>query len=338
MRIAIVNDSGLAREALRRVVTAGGHTVAWQASDGEQAIQACKDDRPDVLLMDLRMPVMNGVECTRRIMAEAPCLILVVTATVEGHRSLVYDAMGAGALDVVNTPVLGANEQMIGDQVLLEKIERIGKLGGHASHRRSGPIPIERVTPPLIAIGASTGGPDALAHILSDLKPDVPAALVIVQHVNAEFAPGLAEWLTARTRFPTSPIRDGDVPRPGTALLAATDDHVVMTAQRTLRYTPNPKRIHFRPSVDVFFESLAEHWPAPCAAAILTGMGNDGARGLLALRGKGWHTIAQDEATSVVYGMPREAAKLKAAKDILALPAIGLRLGDLAARAPSRRR
>lgn len=340
MRIAIVNDSALAREALRRVVTAGGHTIAWVANDGGEAIEACKRDLADVLLMDLRMPVMDGVECTRRIMAETPCLILLVTATVEGNTSLVYEAMGAGALDAVNTPVLGANEQIVGDQLLIEKIERIGRLGGHSPNRRSGAIvPIERgKLVPLIAIGASTGGPDALARVLTDLKPDLPAAVVIIQHVNAEFAPGLATWLTERTKFPTVPVRDGDVPRVGTALLAATDDHLTLTAQRMLRYTPNPKRLHFRPSVDVFFESLSEHWPVTCAAALLTGMGNDGARGLLALRAKGWHTIAQDEATSVVYGMPQAAAKLKAAKDVLPIERIGERLAEVAVSSARKRR
>ncbi len=340
MRIAIVNDSALAREALRRVVTDGGHSVAWSAIDGAEAVEACKRDLPDVVLMDLRMPVMNGVECTRRIMSETPTLILLVTATVDGNTSLVYEAMSAGALDAVNTPILGANEQIVGDNPLIEKIERIGKLGGHSSHRRtSAPLPIVRAKPmQLIAIGASTGGPDALAHVLTDLKPDVPAAVVIIQHVNAEFAPGLASWLSERTRFPTLLIRDGDTPRVGTALLAATDDHLIMTAQRTLRYTPNPKRLHFRPSIDVFFESLVEHWPSPCAAALLTGMGADGARGLLALRTKGWHTIAQDEATSVVYGMPRAAAKLNAAEQVLPVSKIGERLGEIAASSSFSRR
>jgi two-component system response regulator WspF len=116
VRIGLVNDSALAREALRRVVTAAGHVVAWTANDGIEAIGACKSDRPDVVLMDLRMPVMDGVECTRRIMADAPCPILLVTGTVEGNMSLVYDAMGAGALDAVNTPVLGANNAFTGDR------------------------------------------------------------------------------------------------------------------------------------------------------------------------------------------------------------------------------
>lgn len=333
MRIALVNDSSLAREALRRVVSGAGHRIAWTAIDGVEAIASCKADRPDVLLMDLRMPVMDGVECTRRIMAESPCPILLVTGTVEGNMSLVYDAMGAGALDAVNTPVLGANNAVTGDRALLDKIDRIGKLGGHTRpHRKSTGIPPlakGETAVPLIAIGASTGGPEALAQILTALPSTLRAAVVIVQHVNAEFAPGLAEWLTMRTHFPTAVIRPGAVPMRGNALLAATDDHLEMSKHKTLLYTPIPKRMSFRPSVDVFFESVVEHWPAPCAGVLLTGMGSDGARGLLAMRNAGWHTIAQDEATSVVYGMPRAAAQMKAAIDVLPLFAIGKRLVEL---------
>jgi two-component system response regulator WspF len=335
VRIGLVNDSALAREALRRVVTAAGHVIAWIANDGIEAIGACKSDRPDVILMDLRMPLMDGVECTRRIMADTPCPILLVTGTVEGNVSLVYDAMGAGALDAVNTPVLGANNSITGESALLDKLDRIGRLGGHARpHRKStGALPVARgdAAVPLIAIGASTGGPEALAQVLSGLPSPLRAAVVIVQHVNAEFAPGLAEWLTMRSHFPTSTVALGVEPKVNNAVIAATDDHLIMTARRVLMYTPTPKRMNFRPSVDVLFESLAEHWPTPCAAVLLTGMGSDGARGLLALRNSGWHTIAQDEATSVVYGMPRAAAQIKAATEVLPLPAIGKRLGELVA-------
>jgi two-component system response regulator WspF len=333
VRIALVNDSALAREALRRIVTAAGHTIAWIANDGIEAVASCRSDRPDLVLMDLRMPVMDGVECTRRIMTDSPCPILLVTGTVEGNMSLVYDAMGAGALDAVNTPVVGVNNTVAGDRALLDKIDRLGKLGGHARpHRRSTQIPPlgkGELPVPLIAIGASTGGPEALAQVLTGLPATLRAAIVIVQHVNAEFAPGLAEWLTMRSHFPTGVATHGMEPKLGNALIAATDDHVVMTPQRTLIYTPNPKRLNFRPSVDVFFESVVENWPTPCAGVLLTGMGADGARGLLTMRSAGWHTIAQDEASSVVYGMPRAAAQMKAASEILPLDAIGKRLGEL---------
>jgi two-component system, chemotaxis family, response regulator WspF len=344
VRVAIVNDSPLAVEALRRVVTRGGHAVAWVAHDGVEAIAQCKTDRPDVLLMDLRMPVMGGVECTRRIMADAPCAILVVTATVSGHFEAVYDAMGAGALDAVNTPVLGPKGDFEGDNAFLEKLETIAKLvaarppASRSRISQTMSVPTERRTaPPLIAIGASTGGPQALADVLAGMPNDLAAAIVIVQHVDAEFAKGLASWLKDKSGFPTEVALPGRTPQAGLALIAATNDHLVMDPDRRLGYTAHPRKYAYRPSVDVFFHSAAQHWPRASVGVVLTGMGRDGAAGLLALRQAGWATIAQDEETSVVYGMPKAAAEMDAASQVLPLPRIPRAILDAIA-APAARR
>jgi two-component system response regulator WspF len=279
--------------------------------------------------MDLSMPVMDGVESTRRIMAESPCAILVVTATVDGRFTEVYDAMGAGALDAVNTPDLRKDGEAGGAAALLDKLERVARLvvkgvpaEAAAPAGRRGAAAAHRV-PPMIALGASTGGPQALAELLSSLPRDLPAPVVIVQHVDVGFAAGLASWLGERSTLPVEVIRPGATLRPGIVLLAATNDHLVMTARQTLDYTPHPRRLVHRPSLDVFFRSLAESWRRPSVAAVLTGMGRDGAEGLLDLRRAGWATFAQDRATSVVYGMPRAAAELDAAGRILPIRAIG---------------
>jgi two-component system response regulator WspF len=143
--------------------------------------------------------------------------------------------------------------------------------------------------------------------------------VVIVQHIAADFAAGLAAWLQGRCALPVRLARDGDVLEPGKVLLAGTDDHLVVRSDRRLAYSADPADCPYRPSVDVFFESLAAGWASPGVAALLTGMGRDGARGLLRLRRLGWHTIAQDQASSVVYGMPRAAADLNAACQVLPL-------------------
>ena len=343
MRVAIVNDSLLAIEALRRVLIKGGHTVAWVAKDGIEAIAECKSGTPDVLLMDLRMPVMDGVECTRRIMAESPCAILVVTAVVADAYEQVYDAMGAGALDAVNTPVLGAGGDVDGGLALLHKLETIGKLVGRG-HGRPSPPSLARSArdtagsplPPLVAIGASTGGPQALADLLTGLPADLPAAIVIVQHVDPDFAAGLATWLRERSRFPTELAIAGRRPQAGLALVAASNDHLILNERQRLAYTPVPRRYPYRPSVDVFFHSAAQHWPRRSVAAILTGMGKDGAAGMLALREAGWTTIAQDEATCVVYGMPRAAAELGAATRVLPIGSIARAIIEAVAGARTR--
>ncbi|MBS1213802.1 MAG: cheB methylesterase family protein [Proteobacteria bacterium] len=335
MRIAIVNDLFMAVEALRRAVTGGTeHTIAWIARDGEEAVRMCAKDRPDLVLMDLIMPVMNGVEASRRIMQSSPCAILVVTATVEGNVSLVFEAMGHGALDAVNTPVLGTDGSLHGARELLAKIDNIGRLIG----RKPGPRAAETGAPAarkaaeqrmqLVLIGASTGGPTALAEILSQIPEDLSAAFVLIQHVDVQFASDFAKWLDGRTHLHVRPAVPGCRPETGTAWLAATNDHLIMTPDLSLDYSRDPVECFYRPSVDVFFKHAAVCWPVTGVAALLTGMGRDGAEGMLLLKKLGWFTIAQDEGTSVVYGMPKAAKELRAANEVLPLPKIASAIVD----------
>ncbi len=338
MRIGIVNDLPLAREALRRAVaSAGAHEVAWLARDGAEAVELAGSDRPDLILMDLIMPGVDGVEATRRIMEASPCPILVVTATVSGHLGRVYEAMGLGALDAVDTPALGPAGDMAGASPLLEKIATVAKLVGRpAQPPPSSSIPLGpshtdelAATCPLVVIGASTGGPAALAEVLGGWPAASGAAMVIVQHVDQAFAPGLARWLGERTGREVALVCPGDRPGAGRILLAATNDHIILDARGRLRHDVEPVANFFRPSADVFFASVARNWSRPGVAVLLTGMGRDGAVGMLALRRAGWLTIAQDEATSVIWGMPGAAVALGAAA--LVLP-VGQIAGAIAAR------
>lgn len=335
MRIGIVNDMALARESLRRVVQSSpGHEVAWLAVNGGEAIDRALRDPPDLILMDLIMPVTDGVEATRRIMAESPCPILVVTATVSGSVSKVYEAMGHGALDAVDTPTFGPSGDVRGAGPLLCKIDTVGRLTGKAGCRS---IPESQVATrrvpglsgnPLVAVGASTGGPNALAEVIGAFPEDLDASVVVVQHVDVAFAPGLARWLTERSSHRVDTAEPGDSPAPGRILLAATNDHMVLQRGRSLSYLGEPRDLCYRPSVDVFFASLAANWTGVGVAVVLTGMGRDGASGMLALRQLGWHTIAQDQATSVVWGMPRAAAEVGAAVEVLPLARIGPAIVD----------
>jgi two-component system response regulator WspF len=321
MRIGIVNDVRAACEALRRVVDSlPDHQVAWTAADGVEAIAMAKRDRPDLILMDLIMPHMDGVQATRQIMATAPCAILVVTATVSGNISLVYEAMGFGALDAVDTPMLGPRGEVSGAGALVEKIGTIAKLVGVSGEpRKPSRVPPASAAPRLLLVGASTGGPKAIADLLLPLPRDWNVATLIVQHVDVAFSQGLAKWLGDRTGRVVQVAEHGQQPQAGDVLLAGTNDHLVLSKSRTLEYREEPREVFFRPSVDVFFDSVAEHWPQTGTALLLTGMGKDGAKGLLKLRARGWHTIAQNEATSVVWSMPKAAIDLGAACEILAI-------------------
>ena len=336
MRIGIANDTALAREALRRVVLSlPANQVAWMAKDGAEAVAFSRADAPDLIMMDLFMPGTDGVEATRRIMGETPCAILIVTATIAGHLSKVYQAMGYGALDAIDTPTLGLRGEIAGAALLLHKIEMIGKLlqkpterlGGRSERAETASSlawssPVEKTLDPLVVMGASTGGPQALAEVLSRLPAKFAAGIIIIQHVDAAFAPGLGQWLSEQAGRAVQLATEGHPPAAGEVLLSGTDDHLILGEDRLLHYSVEPRESSYRPSVDVFFDSAARNWPRPGVGVLLTGMLRDGASGLLNLRRLGWRTIAQDESSSVVWGMPKAAVEIGAAEEVVCLPQI----------------
>jgi two-component system response regulator WspF len=326
VRVAIVNDLRLATETLRRVVLSRpGTEVAWLAIDGQDALAKCKADVPDLVLMDMIMPVMDGVEATRRIMKECPCPIVVVTATVEGNASKVFDALGHGALDAVNTPRLGLSGDVEGGAELLRKIDLVEML-----KRPAKPGPVRTIAPflhpasgsaTLLAIGASTGGPQALVEVLAALPKPFGQPIIVVQHVGIEFVPGLADWLGRQTGLAVRLVTAPEMPVAGTVHLGGREAHLVLDASGRLAMRDEPREQLHRPAVDVLFDSLAASGRRG-VAVLLTGMGRDGAEGLLGLRKAGWWTIAQDRESSVVWGMPGEAVRLGAADEVLPLSRI----------------
>jgi two-component system response regulator WspF len=314
------------------------------AEDGEEAVRKAAKDRPDIILMDLIMPVLDGVEATRRIMASSPCPILLVTSTVTGNFNMVYRAMGCGGLDAVNTPTLAADGTVKDGEGILARISKLARIQQIAGARSAegGARSTEEIPQcaqrsalrashdalPLLAVGASTGGPEALARILQALPAGFSAGVVMIQHIAAEFAQGLALWLQGYTGLPVKLAQNGDELKAGQIYLAGTNDHLKLGADRRFVYTADPLDYPYRPSVDVFFHSLAAAWPGPGIAVLLTGMGSDGAKELLHLRQLGWHTITQDRASCVVYGMPKAAADLRAACQILPLEQIPAAIVD----------
>lgn len=334
MKIAIVNDLRLAVEVLRRALAGVPELeVCWVAQDGAEAVRRCGEQRPDLILMDLLMPVMDGVEATRRIMAATPCPILVVTASVGGNFARVYEALGAGALDAVATPSFTSDGEIAGRTDLLLKIATLQTLTGAAKPAPWPPAEpaAARIRhgrlPPLLAIGASTGGPKALATLLAQLPADFPAAVVVVQHLDHHFVPGLADWLAQSSPLSVAPLTETGRLLAGHVWLAAADAHLVLDEHTLeLRFSAEPSDVSCRPSVDVFFHSIARQTGLRGCGVLLTGMGRDGAAGLLALRRAGFYTIAQNEASSVVWGMPKAAVELDAADAVLPLGSIAERL------------
>ena len=336
LRVGIVNDMPIALEAIRRVVCSRQeYRVAWTATDGAQAIARCRDDRPDVILMDMIMPGMDGVEATRRIMAESACPILVVTASVEGNAGRVYEALGAGALDAVPTPVIGLRGEIGGGASLLRKLAQVA-LRCADERRESGcasaaVVPARPCEGSVIAIGASTGGPKAIATLLSGLPRPVTVPILVVQHLGSEYVTGLATWLSEASGLPATLVTGHSVLRSGTVFLAADERHLVCDTGQSVTVVEEPATALHRPSVDVLFASLRSVGLSG-VAALLTGMGRDGAEGLLALRRAGWWTIAQDRESSVVWGMPGEASRLGAACELLGIGDIPRAIGRALAR------
>jgi len=328
MRIGIVHDDAAALEQLQQwLVGMPEHTKAWLARGGQEAVVNCSEDTPDLILMKLVMPGMDGVEATRRIMQQCPCAILMLTASVQDQQALVFAGLTAGALDVAVMPPADGYGAARYD-ALQKKVSNISRLiGKHSSHGNSkAPTPTLPNVPLLIAIGASTGGPAAVVEVLKSLPAGCSAAVVAVVHVDQEFAPGMAVWMKDTTGLPVHIVREGEQPKAGEVLLAATNEHLVVNSEQLLHYTPEPADYPYRPSVDVFFSSLVQHWPGEAIGVLLTGMGRDGAKGLKSMREHGWHTIAQDEKTSAIYGMPKAAAQIGAASEILPLERIGQQL------------
>jgi two-component system, chemotaxis family, response regulator WspF len=308
------------------------HELLWFAGDCAHSVELCAKNRPDLLLMDLGEPGNRCVDAIAPIMAHTPCAILIVTRNTDADSSRVFAAMGRGAIDAVDVPLAG-DDSRAGAADLLRKLDSISTLVSTpkfipSADRSSDTTSIMRIKPRLVAIGASAGGPGALTKLLTHIPKEFPAAIVIVQHVDEQFAAGMAEWLSRDSLLPVRVAAEGDQIRPGVVLLAATNDHLSLKADDRLGYTLEPSDSVYRPSIDVFFNSICHCWSGEAVGVLLTGMGRDGAKGLKALRDKGHYTIAQDQASSAVYGMPKAAIALGAAVDVLPIERIAARLID----------
>ncbi len=343
-RVVVIDDSlTVRRRIVETLAAAPGIVVVGEGGDGKRAIELCQELRPDVVTMDMMMPLMSGVAATEFIMAYCPTPILIVSAsTNRGELFKTYDALAAGAVDVLEKP-RGDEPDGVWERGLIDAVKMVARIrvithprarlaALHRGNPTTSPPALApaRLDPPprgrharLVAIGASTGGPAALVNILHALPVGFAPPVVIVLHIGVPFATAFADWLDAQSRHRVSYARDGErlADVAGRVVMAPPDRHLVVRGER-LALTRDPERHSCRPSVDVLFESIARELAATATACLLTGMGRDGAAGLLAIRLAGGQTIAQDEATSVVFGMPREAILLGAAQHIAALAQI----------------
>lgn len=345
VRVLVVEDSLTIRHRLCEVLRGDPDIeVVAEAGDGKRAIELCCDLRPDVITLDMMLPVMSGLAATEYIMAHHPTPILIVSSsTNRGELFKTYDALAAGAVDVLEKPHGDGSDEDWEDNLrarvkLVSRIKvithlraRLGPMGRPPSAPPPSAGPgLSRVSQ-VAAIGTSTGGPAALVEILRALPLGFGIPLVVVLHLDEVFGSAFAEWLDGQTHHRVAYAREGErlASYTGRVAMAPPGRHLVVRGH-SFHLTSNPPRHSCRPSVDALFETLAREYGATVAACLLTGMGRDGAAGLLEIRKAGGFTIAQDEATSTVYGMPREAVLLGAAESVLPLGAIGPTLAALA--------
>ncbi|MGO8676386.1 MAG: chemotaxis-specific protein-glutamate methyltransferase CheB [Limisphaerales bacterium] len=346
IRVLVVEDSLTIRKYLVGALEGDSDVqVVGEAEDGKRAFELCQELRPDAVSMDMMLPVMSGLAATECIMAFCPTPILIVSASINrGQAFKTYDALSAGAVDVLDKPV-PSQAQGQWEQAYRQAIKRVARikvithpraaLAGRQPHGQALGAGLSRTSDTpfrCVAIGASTGGPGAVALILKGLPSSFPLPILLVVHVGSAFEFALPDWLDTVSPLRVRNAAHGQpMPRVGTpgVLVAPPDSHLVLRDNR-LQTTAGPERNFCRPSVDVLFESLAAEMGGSVIACLLTGMGRDGAEGMLAIKRAGGMTLAQNQESCVVFGMPGEAIRLKGVHQVLGLHEIAPALQQLA--------
>ncbi|GAB4265560.1 MAG: chemotaxis-specific protein-glutamate methyltransferase CheB [Deferrisomatales bacterium] len=327
IRVLLVDDSRLVRTVLRGVLESDPEIqVVGEAENGLEGVRKCVELGPDVVLMDIQMPVMDGLEAVERIMRERPTPVIILSATVHpGEVKSAFRAVRAGAFEALPKPedVASAEGGARVAEELLPRIKLYARVGRTRGWQRrpedegtDAAIRLPAASPRLVAVGASTGGPRTVQSIFRALPASFPCPVLLVQHISLGFTRGFAQWLQRETDLTVKVLERSERLEPGTIYLALDGRH--MEARRGLAVlTDDPPVNACKPSVDVLFESVAREWGEHAVAVLLTGMGRDGARGALAVRQAGGEVIVQDESTSVIFGMPKAAIELGAATRVV---------------------
>ena len=339
--VLIVDDSPTLRHLIRAILTTDSELkVVGEARNGAEAVAMVLRLQPDVVTMDIQMPLMDGYEAIRRIMSENPVPIVVLTSTESDIRlGATYKGVESGALMVVGKPRGLPGEDPEADELInvvkaMADVKVIRRRWPAAkrpqSSEKRNPVsrPVQR-SYQVLAIGTSTGGPPALRTVLSELPATFPVPVLVVQHISKGFTSGLARWLNETIPMRVKLADELEPLLPGTVYIAPDELHLqVSSRKKVVLLDENPLDGH-RPSVTALFNAVAKHYGRAAVGVLMTGMGRDGANGLYAMKQAGAYTIAQDEASSIVFGMPKEAIVMGAATEVLALKKISYKIKEL---------
>ena len=346
IRVLVVDDSMVSRQVLGRILSSDpDFSIIGEAADGATAIRMASTKKPDIIVMDIIMPGINGFDATRTIMENSPIPIIIVSAIEDPEEvHIIFQAMQAGALACMKKP--SGLKSPTFDRDARELIRMVKSMAGIVVVRRQPSVPagivpgskrppvagIELSRRKIVAIGVSTGGPIVLQEILSHIPKDFPLPIVIVQHIAGGFYEGFAHWLASTSGYPVRLGTDRSPLLPGIAYIAPEGYQTGIDPLMRLRFLGTEPENGLRPSVAALFRSLAANWGKATVAILLTGMGSDGARELRLLRDRGALTIVQDKESAIVYGMPGEAVRLNAAEYVLSPQGIADLLRQIGAR------
>lgn len=330
IRVLIVEDSPVCRELLISLLNQEpGFQVVGVARDGAEGVRLAKRLQPDIITMDVYMPVMDGYEAARQIMHEIPCPIVMISSRLnKREHNLTFNALQAGALSILDKPAFNdspdVHQQLLLHLRLMSEVKVVRRWSTHTITQKPMAVSTQLPVLPedgsgaiqLVVMAASTGGPSTLVHILQQLPDTFPVPVLIVQHVTAGFAQGLADWLNSQIALSVQVGSHAYRPQPGQVIIAPDNYHMLINKQGRIVLSKTPPVHGLRPAADYLFQSTAEAYGKNAVGVILTGMGNDGAQGLQAMNKVGAYTIAQDEASCVVFGMPAAAIKLNAVTQV----------------------
>lgn len=348
VKVLVVDDSGFFRRRVSEILSADSNIqVVGTATNGKEAIDQALALKPDVITMDYEMPMMDGITAVRHIMQRCPTPVLMFSSLTHEGARVTLDALDAGAVDFLpkNFEDISRNPEKV-KQLLCEKVHSISRSNRRFSSysapapQPAAPAPVRAPAPAagpaspapkrkaykLVAIGTSTGGPVALQRVLTQLPANFPAPIVLIQHMPAAFTKAFAERLDKLCRISVKEAEDGDILRPGLALLAPGGKQMMIDGRGAVKILPGDERLNYKPCVDITFGSAAKSYSDKVLAVVLTGMGADGREGARLLKQGGSAVWAQDEASCVIYGMPMAIVKANLADAVYSLDDIGRHL------------